>query len=56
MDILELHKTVAGAERLCAAFHRSTVDGAAVSWMEGFCPVVAVAAMFIVSLQQALLA
>lgn len=47
---------MAGAGRLCVAFHWSAVDGAAVSWMEGFCPVVAVAIMFILLLQKTLLA
>lgn len=44
---------VTGAGRLCVAFHWSAVDGAAVSWMDGFFAVVAVASMLILSLQQA---
>lgn len=43
---------VTGAGRLCAAFHWSAAGGAAVSWMEGFCAVVAVAVMFVSSLHR----
>lgn len=43
---------VTGAGRLCAAFHWSAAGGAAVSWMEGFCAVVAVAIMFVSSLHR----